>query len=628
MKNLLNRIEMKYTTSFSVGLLAVSLLAPVNADAAYPIVRKAEKLPVTLATGTVAGAGFCAQFTKGAEGSGADFSVNTIPAALNLLDDLGGKPDRFSAAANFFAIIPRVDLHDGYNAGTSHELPYDQLFPWSTTHASQGGLTCNSPGSVSGIAANRFAARLQGDLHVRRAGVQTVAIRSDEGYEIIVGSQKVGEHVGTRVASVSSHRVEFQEAGVYPINIVYFENAGPAVLEMFIADQEVTFVDGSGEEVSPNPLIGVDVLNAALDKLPSAFKVLSYAQVSLPTGLTAGSVDCRDLVGKPTDMCVLSDPLANCGNGVVDKLSDGSAEACDDGNKLNGDGCNTTCEVEVGYTCAGTPNICFKDIDSDGIADDVDNCRTVANPGQDDADADGVGDACDLSIHVPLDGTVSKENTYVATGTGDPGSTVTITLDGTKLDDVVVGADGTWELALPELADGEHVLTVNGDVQGKAKSVKTTFEVDTTPPVLVVTSPVDGVYEQDGDKLVVRGTSEPGATIRVLIDGEEVGQTTVGADGTWTVVLDEKPKDDSYTLVVESSDSVDNKTEVTIEIGPKKEPGDGNNGGPKPGIGENEIGGGSMICSAVPIAAHVPVGSMLALALGGLFVAVRRRRRF
>ncbi len=41
------------------------------------------------------------------------------------------------------------------------------------------------------------------------------------------------------------------------------------------------------------------------------------------------------------------------GNGVVE-----SGEQCDDGNTMNGDGCNSIGNVEAGYSCVGSPSVC------------------------------------------------------------------------------------------------------------------------------------------------------------------------------------------------------------------------------------------------------------------------------
>jgi hypothetical protein len=47
------------------------------------------------------------------------------------------------------------------------------------------------------------------------------------------------------------------------------------------------------------------------------------------------------------------------------------------------------------FNASGPPFPSPPDSDADGVLDTLDNCREAANPGQDDADADAIGDACD-----------------------------------------------------------------------------------------------------------------------------------------------------------------------------------------------------------------------------------------
>ncbi|HKZ49973.1 MAG TPA: DUF4215 domain-containing protein, partial [Candidatus Nanoarchaeia archaeon] len=45
--------------------------------------------------------------------------------------------------------------------------------------------------------------------------------------------------------------------------------------------------------------------------------------------------------------------VAVCGNGAPE-----APETCDDGGTASGDGCSSTCTIESGYTCTGTPSVC------------------------------------------------------------------------------------------------------------------------------------------------------------------------------------------------------------------------------------------------------------------------------
>jgi cysteine-rich repeat protein len=76
--------------------------------------------------------------------------------------------------------------------------------------------------------------------------------------------------------------------------------------------------------------------------------------------------------------------VAVCGNGVV-----APTEACDDGDTTPGDGCNGSCEIEPGWTCAGAPSSCS--VCGDGGIGGTEEC---------DDGGTAPGDGCDATCRI------------------------------------------------------------------------------------------------------------------------------------------------------------------------------------------------------------------------------------
>lgn len=166
------------------------------------------------------------------------------------------------------------------------------------------------------------------------------------------------------------------------------------------------------------------------------------------------------------------------------------------------------------------------------------------------------------------------DDSVTITGTGEPGSTVTVTI-GDETGTGVIGDDGTYEVVfdpagLPD--DGAYDVAVT--VESPAGVVHyldgPSVDIDTTPPDVSVmdgtVSTGDIVNEEEHTTgHVISGTGEAGASLTVEIDGT-TQTTTVLDDGTWSVTFDSTAlATGEYTtdITITSTDTRGNVTTVT-----------------------------------------------------------------
>lgn len=171
----------------------------------------------------------------------------------------------------------------------------------------------------------------------------------------------------------------------------------------------------------------------------------------------------------------------------------------------------------------------------------------------------------------PADGSSTSNTTPVYTGTGEPGATVTVTVDGTAIGTSPVAADGRWSRTSPvPLAEGVHqVSAAQTDPTGNASGVSAlhTFTVDTAAPSApVITSPTEGMLTRDTTPQIT-GTGEAGATVAVSIDDVMVGTTTAAEDGSWTFLPPTPLATGAHTVSASQSDAAGNDSPSSAPVG-------------------------------------------------------------
>ena len=147
------------------------------------------------------------------------------------------------------------------------------------------------------------------------------------------------------------------------------------------------------------------------------------------------------------------------------------------------------------------------------------------------------------AITAPVNNSTIADNTPTISGTAEANATVVVTVDGMVVGTVTADASGNFSYTLTSgqsLSSAAHTASARAtDVAGNQgpSSANTTCTVDAdVPNAPVVVTPANGSRSND-DTPTVTGTSDPGVTVQITIDGTVVATVTADAQGNWAYTL-------------------------------------------------------------------------------------------
>lgn len=159
--------------------------------------------------------------------------------------------------------------------------------------------------------------------------------------------------------------------------------------------------------------------------------------------------------------------------------------------------------------------------------------------------------------------------TVTDSDSGVDAGTISVTIDGTKYTSNITKTaitNGYSCTYVPEtaLSDGSHTVTVSAtDNDGNTKTTnQVSFKIDTVPPALSVTSPVDGLVTNQSTVTVTGTTNDATSSpVTLTINGESV---TVTSSGTFSHVV--TLTNGTNTITVVATDAAGKSTTVTRTV--------------------------------------------------------------
>lgn len=186
---------------------------------------------------------------------------------------------------------------------------------------------------------------------------------------------------------------------------------------------------------------------------------------------------------------------------------------------------------------------------------------------------------------VLANGSITNQETPLLSGTGEPGATITLYNNGIEVDTVPVNPQGKWTYQpTANFSEGLNVITATAtDAAGNVSPLSGVYSItiDTVPPAKpdapLVTdnvAPVIGNVADNGatndTTPTFSGKGEPGSTITLYNNGSEIGQTTVGDNGSWSFTPGALTPNTTYVITTTETDIAGNISDpsdpVTLTI--------------------------------------------------------------
>lgn len=155
----------------------------------------------------------------------------------------------------------------------------------------------------------------------------------------------------------------------------------------------------------------------------------------------------------------------------------------------------------------------------------------------------------------PVVNDVTDQSTEV-TGTTEAGATVEVSVDGTVIGTGTASSEnGSFNIAISKLTAGTEVSVTATDAAGNVSEATVVTVLDVTAPEA---PKVNSVIHND---TVVTGTTEAGATVKVMMDGDVLGTFVADRNGKFSVKVT-KQKHKNY-LTVTATDAAGNVSKAT-----------------------------------------------------------------